>query len=90
MATLLPPPKPLEVHDCNAAKKWKNFESSWTNYAVANDLKEKPEPVQVCSVDSPNCNCIVHVPIYLRIRFKFNTHVVHKLIVIYFDITGKF
>ena len=30
----LPPPAPLEIHDHNAAEKWKKFRLAWENYAL--------------------------------------------------------
>ena len=29
------PPIPLDIHDSNAAEKWKEFEQAWRNYSVA-------------------------------------------------------
>ena len=46
----LPPPPPLEIHDANAFEKWKKFELAWTNYALATELTEKPEAVQVATL----------------------------------------
>ena len=46
----LPPPPPLEIHDANAFEKWKKFELAWTNYALATELTEKPEEVQVATL----------------------------------------
>ena len=36
---LLPPPQPLEIHDPQAAEKWKKFKRAWTSYALATELK---------------------------------------------------
>ena len=30
----LPPPPPLDIHDSNAAEKWKEFEQAWKNYSI--------------------------------------------------------
>ena len=43
----LPPPKPLEIHDVNAAEKWKRFKS---NYATAIEVTKKMEQVQVATL----------------------------------------
>ena len=42
----LPPPPQLEIHDANAAKKWKKFEQAWRNYARATELSKKDEIIQ--------------------------------------------
>ena len=48
--TLLPPP-PLEIHDANAAEKWKEFEQAWkNNYSIAMKLHQEPEAVQVATL----------------------------------------
>ena len=44
----LPPPPPLDIHDSNAAEKWKEFEQAWKNYSIA--IKLQQEPVQVATV----------------------------------------
>ena len=46
----LPPPPPLEIHDANAAEKWKKFELAWRNYALATELSKKDEKVQVATL----------------------------------------
>ena len=46
----LPPPSPLEIHDANAAEKWRKFELAWKNYALATELVEKDEKVQVATL----------------------------------------
>lgn len=46
----LPPPSPLEIHDANTAEKWKKFELAWENYALATELVEKNEKVQVATL----------------------------------------
>ena len=33
----LPVPPPLEIHDSNAADKWRKFLAAWENYALATD-----------------------------------------------------
>lgn len=48
--SLLPPPRPLSIHSCNAVDRWRNFEHSWNNYCVANELDQKSEPVQVATL----------------------------------------
>lgn len=46
----LPPPPSLEIHDANAAEKWKKFELAWRNYALATELSEKDEKIQVATL----------------------------------------
>lgn len=46
----LPPPQSLEINDVNAAEKWRKFHSAWSNYALATELANKPEPVQVATL----------------------------------------
>ena len=46
----LPPPPSLEIHDANAAEKWKKFELAWRNYALATELSEKDEKIQVAAL----------------------------------------
>ena len=46
----LPPPAPLEIHDSNASEKWKRFKLAWRNYALATELTEKSEAVQVATL----------------------------------------
>ena len=46
----MPPPPPLEFHDANAFEKWKKFELAWTNYALATELTEKSDEVQVATL----------------------------------------
>ena len=43
----LPVPAPLEIHDSNAADKWRKFLAAWENYALATELGDKPQSVQV-------------------------------------------
>ena len=33
----LPVPAPLEIHDSNAADKWRKFLAAWENYALAGE-----------------------------------------------------
>ena len=47
---LLPPPQPLEIHDPQVAEKWKRFKRAWTSYALATELKDKEEAVQVATL----------------------------------------
>ena len=47
--TLLPP-APLDIHDTNAADKWKKFKRAWTNYSLATKLNKKSEPIQVATL----------------------------------------
>ncbi|XP_022809511.1 uncharacterized protein LOC111346488 [Stylophora pistillata] len=46
----LPPPAPLELHDQNAAEKWKKFHLAWTSYSLATELNKKAQPVQVATL----------------------------------------
>ena len=46
----LPPPPPLDIHDAQAAEKWKKFKLAWTNYSLATELNKKPEVVQVATL----------------------------------------
>ena len=47
---MLPPPPPLEIHDAQAAEKWKRFRRAWDNYSLATGLSEKAEEVQVATI----------------------------------------
>jgi len=47
---MLPPPPTLEIHDTQAAEKWKRFKRAWTNYSIATGLSEKAESVQVATL----------------------------------------
>ena len=47
---LLPPPAALEIHDPQAAEKWKRFKRAWTHYALATGLSGKAEAVQVATL----------------------------------------
>ena len=46
----LPPPSPLDIHDSNAAEKWKEFEQAWKNNSIAMRLHQEPEAVQVATL----------------------------------------
>ena len=46
----LPPPARLEIHDLNAAEKWKKFLLAWGNYALATELNKKATAVQVATL----------------------------------------
>ena len=46
----LQPPAQLEIHDSNASEKWKRFFLAWTNYALATELGNKSEAVQVATL----------------------------------------
>ena len=46
----LPPPPSLDIHDAQAAEKWKKFKLAWTNYSLATELNQKPEAVQVATL----------------------------------------
>ena len=37
-ASSLPVPAALEIHDVNAAEKWRKFSIAWENYALATEL----------------------------------------------------
>ena len=47
---MLPPPQTLEIHDTQAAEKWKKFKRAWTNYALATELNTKSEAVPVATL----------------------------------------
>ena len=47
---MLPPPPALQVHDAQAADKWKKFKRAWANYSVATALNEKSDAVQVATL----------------------------------------
>ena len=47
---LLPVPQQLEVHDPQAAEKWKRFKRAWASYSLATGLNEKVEKVQVATL----------------------------------------
>ena len=43
----LPPLTPLDIHDSNAAEKWKELEQAWRNYLMAMKLHQEPETIQL-------------------------------------------
>lgn len=47
---MLPPPPALEIHDPQAAEKWKKFKLAWQNYSLATELTTKPEAIQVATL----------------------------------------
>ena len=47
---MLPPPPVLEIHDTQAAEKWKHFKRTWNNYSLATSLSEKADSVQVATL----------------------------------------
>ena len=47
---MLPPPPALEIHDPQAAEKWKKFKRAWISYSLATALNEKSEAVQVATL----------------------------------------
>ena len=46
----LPPPAPLEIHDHNAAERWKKFQLGWNSYFLATELNKKSQPVEPVEV----------------------------------------
>ena len=46
----LPPPPPLDIHDSNAAEKWKEFEQAWKNYLISIKLHQEPEAVRIATL----------------------------------------
>ena len=46
----LPPPPALEIHDLQAAEKWKKFKRAWDSYSLATELNEKSEAIQVATL----------------------------------------
>ena len=47
---MLPPPPALEIHDTQAAEKWKRFSRAWSSYSLATGLSEKADAVQVATL----------------------------------------
>ena len=43
----LPPPSSLEIHDANAAEKWKKFLLAWNNFSLVTKLNDENEAIQV-------------------------------------------
>ena len=46
----MPPPTPLDIHDQNAAERWKKFNLAWNSYSLATELNKKSEKVQVATL----------------------------------------
>ena len=46
----IPPPKPLQLDDGNAAENWKTSKVVWDNYELATGVAEKPEKVRVATL----------------------------------------
>ena len=46
----LPLPAPLEIHDHNAAEKWKKVQLAWNSYCLATELNKKSQPVEVATL----------------------------------------
>ena len=46
----LPPPSSLEIHNVNAAEKWKKFLLAWNNYSLATKLNDENEAIQVATL----------------------------------------
>ena len=46
----LPAPQPPEIHDPQAAEKWKRFKRTWTNYSLATELNKKSDDVQITTL----------------------------------------
>ena len=46
----MPPPTPLDIHDQNAAERWKKFKLAWNSYSQATELNKKSEEVQVATL----------------------------------------
>ena len=61
----LPPPAPLDIHDSNAAEKWKEFQQAWRNYSVAMKLHQEPKIVQIATsltvIEEPKLEIFLHV-----------------------------
>ena len=47
---LVTSPSPLEIHDSQAAEKWKRFKSAWVNYCLATGLSNKTDAIQVTTL----------------------------------------
>ena len=47
---MLPPPVALEIHDVQAAERWRRFKTAWSNYSIATGLNTKDESVQVATL----------------------------------------
>ena len=46
----LPSPPALEIHNLQAAEKWKKFKRPWDSYSLAMELNEKSEAIQVATL----------------------------------------
>ena len=46
----LPPPPPLDIHGPQVSEKWMRFKRAWKSYALAMELSEKSQPVQVATL----------------------------------------
>ena len=47
----LPPPSPLDIHDSNAAEKWKEFELKLGRiYSIAMKLHQEPRSGTSCNI----------------------------------------
>ena len=46
----LPPQTPLDIHDQNAAERWKKFKLAWNSYSLTTELNKKLEEVQVATL----------------------------------------
>ena len=46
----LPLPTLLDIHDQNAAEKWKKFNLAWNSYALVPELDTKSEGIQVATL----------------------------------------
>ena len=46
---VLPWPPPLDIHDSNAAEKWKEFEQAWKIYSIAMKFNQELKAVQVAT-----------------------------------------
>ena len=41
---------PLDIHDSNAAEKWKESEQAWKNYSIAMKLHQEPPSRTSCNI----------------------------------------
>ena len=44
------PPAPFEVHDQNAAEKWKKFSLAWNSYSLDTKLDKESQDVEVATL----------------------------------------
>ena len=49
-STQLPVPLALDIYNVNAVEKWRKFLNAWSNYALATELGNKPQAVQVATL----------------------------------------